>query len=46
MKKLAIYLAIVAAAASLESCRTHTVAADGNPQPQAGKPSSLSLIHI
>jgi cobalt-zinc-cadmium efflux system membrane fusion protein len=40
MKKLAIYLAIVAAAASLESCRTHTVAADGNPQPQAGKPSS------
>jgi cobalt-zinc-cadmium efflux system membrane fusion protein len=40
MKKLAIYLAIVAGAAYLESCRTHTVAADGNPQPQAGKPSS------
>jgi cobalt-zinc-cadmium efflux system membrane fusion protein len=40
MRKLAIYLAIVLAAASLESCRTHSVAADGNPQQPAAKPSN------
>ena len=46
MRNLAIYLAIVAAAASLESCRTHTVAADGNPQPQAGKTSNTAATAV
>jgi cobalt-zinc-cadmium efflux system membrane fusion protein len=41
MRKLAIYLAIVIAAACLGSCRTHSVAADGNPPQQpASKPSN------
>jgi len=46
MRNLAIYLAIVVAAASLESCRTHTVVADGNPQPQAGKPSNTPATAV